>query len=300
MATSALSYTNAKQRYTAAFMEGVNQNVAVQNQAQMSTFDWRYDENVAAIQSAPYTGIGALSTWNKSDTISASAIEALDPQVITYVAYVAKLNFDPFTPSEINGYRDSCVRKLGFAAASTIAEAAAAIKASAFTTNMVHGTKPLFSTTHEKASGTRSNKYSGTFDRTAYLSMRNGMVTWTGYQGQVTNLTGAGLTCEFHPDNREAAYQAIKSRVTSNQEQYNVAADDNVVMIENEYYDDADDVILETRIPDAKPFGAWQRMAPRMFTDVENGGAIECVTVVMGYVFYAKGVPDGAFGATSD
>ena len=71
-------------------------------------------------------------------------------------------------------------------------------------------------------------------------------------------------------------------------------------MIENEYYDDSDDVILETRIPDSKPFGAWQRMAPTMYTDTENGGAIETVTVVMGFAFYAKGVPDGAYGASSN
>ncbi len=300
MATQALSYTNAKERYVAAFFEGAGTHVSVQNQSWAKTFDWRFDANVAAIQSAPITGIGDFSSWNKTDTVSASTIAALDPQILTYVAYAAKVNFDPFTADEIRGYREGVLGQMGFAAASTINEAASAIKASAFTANMVHGTLPLFATTHEKASGTRSNKYAGVFDRAAYLSMRNGMVTWNNYQGQVMNLTGAGLTIEFHPNNREAVFQAVKSPVTSSQGQLNIAAQDNVELIENEYYDDNDDVIMETKIPGRQPFIAWQRMAPRMGVAMENGGLTESVTVVFGYVFGAKGVPDGAFGATSD
>lgn len=300
MATSALSHTNAKQRLTAAFMEGAGQSVSVKDQSWTKTFEWRFDDNVAAIQSAPYTGIGAVATWDKSSTISASPIAALDAQIITYLAYAACVKFDPFTPNEIVGYRESVLAELGFAAASGIAEAAAAIKASAFTANMVHGTKPLFATDHEKASGTRANKYSGVFDRTAYLSMRNGMVTWPSYQGHIANYTGAGLTCEFAPANREAATQAIKSLTTSAQGQINVAAGDNVTMIENEYFDDSDDVILGTLVPGKRAFGAWQRMAPQLFTGIENGGAIETVTVVMGMVFYARGTPDGAYGCSSN
>lgn len=299
MATSAFSTSNVKRTLTKAFIEGAGNHVDVRNQTWTRTFRWRYD-NAAALIDAPWTGLGNYSTWNKSDTINASSFAALDPQTHTYVAYVAKIAFDPFTPDEIPGYREGCMRKLGFSAASTISEAAAAIKAAAFTDNVVHGTKPLFSTTHERASGTRSNKYSGSWDRTAYITIRNGMQTWTNYQGQIYDLTGAGYGIEFHPDNEEAVVQSVKSRVTSDQLQVNIAADDNVLFIKNPYYEDEDDVIVHTLIPDEQAFGAWERKAPQMYVDTENGGAVDTVTVVMGYAFYAVGVPDGAFGATND
>ena len=94
--------------------------------------------------------------------------------------------------------------------------------------------------------------------------------------------------------------QSVKSRVTSDQLQVNIAADDNVLFIKNPYYEDEDDVIVHTLIPDEQAFGAWERKAPQMYVDTENGGAVDTVTVVMGYAFYAVGVPDGAFGATND
>lgn len=299
MTTAAFSTSNVKRTLTKAFIEGAGNHVDVKNQAWTRTFRWRYDKS-AAVVDAPYTGLGNYATWDKSATISASAFTAMDPQTHTYVAYVAKVSFDPFTPDEVDGYREGCMRKLGFSAASTISEAAAAIKAAAFTTAMVHGSKYLFATDHERASGTRSNKTSGNYDRAAHITMRNGMRTWTNYQGQVYDLTGAGYSVEFHPDNEEAVIQATRSALTSDQQQVNILANDNILYVSNPYLDDADDVIMGTLIPDEQAFGAWERMAPKMYTDTENGGAIDTVTVVMGYSFYGVGVPDGAFGCTND
>lgn len=298
MATAALSTSNVKRKLTKAFMEGAGQHVSVKNQNWAQTFRWRYERDQAALVNAPMTGVGDFSTWDKSATISPSTVAALDPKTITYVAYAAKVTFDPFTPSEIEGYRESVIRKLGFSAASTINEAAAAIKAAAFTTNMVHGTKPLFATDHERASGTRSNKVTGTFNRSAYLTMRNGFFTWTNYQGQIHDLSGAGFTVEYHPDNEEAVHQAIRSRLTSDQQQINIAADDDVVFVRNAYLDATDDVILGTRVPDEQAFTAWERLPPQMYLDTENGGAIDTVTIVMGYAFEGTGLPDGAFGCS--
>lgn len=300
MATSALSTSNHKRRLQKSYFEGANQAASVRNQQWTITFDWRYDKNAAAILSSAMTGIPDFSTWDKSATISASSIASLDAATITYVAYAAKVSFDPFTPDEIEGYREGVMRKLGFSGASTISEAAAAIKADAFTTNMVHGTKPLFSTTHERASGTRSNKGSTGFDRAAFLAGRNALVTWTNYQGQNYNLTGAGLAVEYHPDNNEAVKQAIRSPTTSSQNQVNVAADEDVIFIENPYLDDEDDVIVHCRVEGEQPFVAWERMAARAYFDTENGGAIDTATIVFGYAFAAKGTPDGAFGITDD
>ncbi len=299
MATAAFSISNVKRSLTRAFIEGAGNHVDVKNQSWTKTFRWRYDK-AAAIIDAPWTGLGNYSTWDKSATINPSAFTALDPQTHTYVAYAAKISFDPFTPDEIDGYREGCMRKLGFSAASTISEAAAAIKAAAFTTAMVHGTKALFATDHERASGTRSNKVAATYDRAAQITMRNGFKTWTNYQGQVYDLSGAGLAIEYHPDNAEAVIQATQSALTSDQQQINILSRDTYVYVENPYFDDADDVICHTLVPDEQAFGAWERMAPKMYTDTENGGAIDTVTVVMGYAFYGVGVPDGAFGCTND
>lgn len=300
MATAAFSISNVKRELTKAFIEGAGNHVDVRNQNWTRTFRWRYDRNAAAVRDAAYTGLPNYGTWDKSATINPSGFAALDPQVHTYVAYAAKISFDPFTPDEVEGYREGCMRKLGFSAASTISEAAAAIKAAAFTTNMVHGTKPLFAVDHERASGTRSNRVNATYDRPTHITMRNGMRTWTNYQGQVYDLTGAGYSIEFHPDNEEAVMQATRSPATSDQNQVNILRDDNIVYINNPYLDETDDVIMGTLIPDEQAFGAWERKAPQMYLDTENGGAIETVTVVMGYAFYGIGLPDGAFGCTND
>ncbi len=298
MPTAALSTSNAKRRMTKAFMEGAGHHTSVKDQSWAKTFRWRYEKDQAAILSAPYTGVPNFGTWDKSATISADAIAALDPQTITYVAYAAKVSFDPFTPTEIEGYRESVVRKLGFAGASTIAEAAAAVKAAAFTTNMSHGSKPLFAVDHEKASGTRSNKVVGTYDRAAHLTMRNGFFTWENYQGQVYDLSAAGLTIEYHPDNEDAVMQATRSRVTSDQNQVNIVADDQLTYVRNPYFTGTDDVILGTMVPDEQAFMAWERLAPQMYLDTENGGAIDTVTIVFGYAFAGVGTPDGAFGCS--
>ena len=267
MGTTAFSTDNVKRRLAQAWFEGSNQNVAVANQDWTMCFDWRYDKNVAGILAAAMTGIPDYSEWNKSDTLSPQAIAALDAKTVTYVAYAATVNFDPFTPDEIPDYEASVMRKLGFSAAATINEAAAGVKADAFTTNSVHGSKHLFATNHEMVGGTRGNLVtSATFDRAAYLSARNGMITWKNYQGQNYDLSGAGLCVEYHPDNDEAVKQAILSRVTSDQGQVNIAADDAVTFIRNPYYDETDDVVVCTKVEGERrgePGNAWRRVSTR-------------------------------------
>lgn len=303
MATSDLSTSNVIQTLTTSFVEGAGANVSVSDQAWADTFDWRYESNVGAIQSSPMTGIPDIGTWDKSATIAAANMKALAPRTITYTAFAAKFNFDPFTPDEIPNYESDVMWKLGFSTASTISEAAASIKADAFTVNgLSHGNKPLFAVDHEQLASlasTRSNKVSTGFDRAAYLAVRSGMLAWQNYQGQITNLTGAGYTIECHPASEDAVKQAILSPVTSNMGQVNIAASDNVGFCVNPYLDDEGDVIVHNKIAGMKPFIAWERMAPRIFLDTENGGAIRSATVVFGYAFSTKGIPDGAFGISA-
>ncbi|MFO0749134.1 MAG: hypothetical protein U1F43_26250 [Myxococcota bacterium] len=82
--------------------------------------------------------------------------------------------------------------------------------------------------------GTRSNKISSIYDRAAYLTARNGIATWDDYQGggMVYDLSGAGLFVTYHPNNREAVKQSFLSSVTSSQQQYNVASEDDVTTVE--------------------------------------------------------------------
>ena len=125
MTTAAFSTSNVKRTLTKAFIEGAGNHVDVKNQAWTRTFRWRYDKS-AAVVDAPYTGLGNYATWDKSATISASAFTAMDLQTHTYVAYVAKVSFDPFTPDEVDGYREGCMRKLGFSAQRTMRAASSA------------------------------------------------------------------------------------------------------------------------------------------------------------------------------
>lgn len=303
MATSALSVSNHKLRLTTSFFEGVGQTRALRDPTWMDTFDWRFDK-ANQLLAAAMTGIPSYSTWTEGSTISPGAIASLDPKNMTYVAYAASVAFGPLTPDEIPNYREGVLAKLGFSAMSTIFEAAAAAKADAFTENTgnheVHGDKALFATDHEQASGTRSNKIASSFDRAAYLTARNGMMTWENYQGQIFDLTGAGVTIEYHPNNDEAVKQAILSSVTSSQGQYNVAGDDDVTFVRNPYFEDADDVIVQTRVVGEKPFVGWERLPPTMFVGRDTANVNEVVTIVMAYGFGNKGTPDGAFGITSD
>lgn len=300
MGTTAFSTDNVKRKLATSWFEGANQNVAVANQSWALTFDWRYDRNVAGILAAAMTGIPDYSSWNKSDTLSPQAIAALDAKTITYVAYAATVNFDPFTPDEIPDYEASVMRKMGFSAASTISEAASSVKADSFSTNSVHGSKHLFATDHEMVGGTRGNLISSAVaDRAAYISGRNGMITWKNYQAQNYDLTGGGISVEYHPDNDENVKQAILSRVTSAEGQINVANEDNVTFVRNPYLDSTSDVILGTKVEGDRAYGAWERMAPRLYTDTTNGGAIRQATIIFGYAFYTKGTPDGAFGITT-
>ena len=304
MATNALSVSNVKQRLVMSMFEGANQNRALSEAAWMDTFDWRYDQDRKQIDAAAMTGIPSFSSWTEGNNISPSGITSLDTKSLTYVALAASVVFGPFTPSEIPNYKALVMRKLGFSTISTIYEAAAAAKADAFTENTgnheVHGDKALFATDHEMSGGTRGNKIvSAVFDRPTYLVGRNGMMTWNNYQGQVFDLTAAGLSIEYHVNNDEAVKQAILSRVTSDQQQYNVANEDNVVFVRNPYFEEEDDVIMQTRIEGEKAFLGWERLPPTMYVGRDTANVNEVVTVVMGYAFGNKGTPDGVFGVSA-
>lgn len=305
MATSALSVSNVKQRLALVMFEGANNNQALQDAGWMDTFDWRYDQDRKQIDAAAMTGIPSFSNWNEVADVTPSGITSLDQKNFTYVALAASVTFGPLTPSEIPNYRQLVLRKLGFSTISTIYETAASAKADAFTettgNHAVHGTKSLFATDHEMVGGTRSNKIvSATFDRAAYLAGRNGMRTHNNYQGQVFDLTAAGISVEYHTNNDEAVKQAILSKVTSDQQQINIAANDKVRFIANPYFEDEDDVILGTEIEGEKAFLGWERLPPTMFVGRDSKNVNEQVTIVMAYGFGSKGVPDGAFGITAD
>lgn len=298
MATSSFSTSNVYDTVVASFFEGAAQSVAAKSPQWEETFDWE-DGVASAKRLAPMTGIGDMATWDKTSAIDPQSPAALDPQAWTYVAWAARVRLGIFQVEEIPNYRQAVLNKAGFSAMSTIAEAAASAKADGFTVNQVHGTKPFFATNHERASGTRSNKIATAYDRTAYNAARDGMATWTNYQGQNYNLTGAGLAIEYYPTNRQNVVSSVRSGLTSDQNQFNVAAMDDVIFVENPHLDSASDVIMHSRVPGSRGFKAWKRKGMTIFADRGESDVQEQYTIVFAYGFRAGATPDGAFGITA-
>lgn len=296
MPTSSFSTSNVFDTVTMAAFEGASAAAAVADPTWEDTFDWT--EGIAsAMKLAPYTGVGDFSTWNGLDAITAESPAAMDAQTMTYVAYAARVRLGILQLQELPGYREGTFRKIGFSAASTIAEAAASAKADAFTANLVHGTKTFFATDHEtQGGGTRGNVASTGFDRTAYLVARAALKKWVNFQNQILDLTGAGLILEYHPDSHEQVRQAVMSIVTSDQGQLNVASLDNVRFVENAHLDSPTDVIVHCNVPEQRGFKAWERMPLVIFPDRGESDVQEQYTAVMAYGFRAKATPDGAYG----
>lgn len=305
MALNALSVSNVKDRDLQTFFAGAGKHRGNTNPAWQEMYDWSYQGNVNQIQVGAMSGVGNFGSWDGESTISPSTIQAMNAKSMSYGVFAASVAVNSYTAEEVPNYRELILDRLGFCAAGTIAKAAGIALAAAFTSNTgnhaVHGSKPLIATDHEMEGGTRSNKISAIYDRSAYLAARNGIVTWEDYQGVINDLGGAGLNVAFHTHNREAVLQSFGSSVTSSQNQLNVAGLDNVNLVECPYLADEDDVLVSTRIDGAKPFKAWERKAPelRIFNDATKGG-LEVITCHLAYGFGNAGVPDGVFGITAD
>lgn len=294
MATSSFSTSNVKDTMVAAFFSGAG-TVKMDWE---ETFDWR-DDQVAAIRKAPWAGIGNFGTWDGKADLTQDEPDALDAQPMTYVIYAVQVRLSMFDLEEVPNIRAETLRKIGFSAASTVAAAAASAKANGFTVADCHGSKTLLATNHEvRGGGTRSNKITAALDRASFLLATNMVEKWKNYDNQLHDLSGAGYFLEFPTDLKETAKQALRSSVTSSQNQYNAAADEDVQFVKNGYLGDANDWFVSVRAPGFKPWLGWRRKKLMIVGDWDRRNMRDIYNVVVAVGFGNKGVPDGIVGAS--
>lgn len=296
MTTSSFSTANVKDTALEAFFAGAG---IVPNEYEQ-TFDWRFDENVAAIKVAPWSGVPNMTVWDpKTQDLPDNSPDALDPKTMVYVVYGMQVRLSPFDEEEVPGLVQDVLREIGFSAASTSAAAAAAAKAAAFSVADAHGTKTLIASDHLTRSGaTRSNKVTSAIDRTACLNLQKVHETWLTFEDRIVDVTQAGFYLEFHPTNKDTLNQVFKSSVVGSNMQYNTAGEEFPTFIKNPYLA-TDKLIMGVRAPGKKAFLGWLRKRWQVRPVKGENNETSKFNVFGALAFGHRGVPDGVSGLST-
>lgn len=294
MPASSFSTSNVKDTQAKAFYSGIG-SVRMDWE---KTFDWDFTPGKNAIRKAPMVGVGNLPVWDGKANLDQAEPDALDAQLQTYVIYGIQIRLSTFDLEEVPDLERQTLLKAGFSVASTVSAAAAVAKANAFSVADIHGGKTFFAVDHETRSGApRINRFQAALDRSSFLLGTSMIEKWVNYDNQLHDLSAAGYYLEFPTDLKETAKQAIRSAVTSSQNQYNAAADEDVEFIRNGYLGDDNDWILSVRAPGFKPWFAWERKAVQVLMHTDHYNNRRLINVFLAVGFGNKGEPSGAVGA---
>lgn len=290
MATSTLG-TNAKFGARRRFLEGVG----MVDPSWEAAFD-RDNTDAPTLKLVPITGVGNLPTWDGTSNLTTDSMVELDDKTISYQAYGVQVRVNALDAVDINEIVGMALEKLGFSLASTYANVAATARAAGFSTETVHASKPVYSSTHETAGGTRSNLLSSALDRSAFMVMIQKARKWTNYQDQVLDLSMGGWILEVPPELEYTAHQIIDSGVSSSQMQANVAGRYNTSVVVNPRLTDANDWTLTSKM--MTPWVFWQRLAPQGPTiRIDQDNQVIKINLYFAIKAAARATPDGAFGA---
>lgn len=175
-----MALSEVKQEWVTPFMEGLTSP----SEAWRAGFDIMTDD-VASKKLASMSGISRVPIWNGSVDRDVAEVNDLYNVPLTYTKYALQVRLNKYDVKDIPGLVADSARKLGIAIANTYGSIAADRMADIFapTTSAGDGVA-LVSDSHPTANGgTRDNKLTSAFDRTAYMAAMSLAALWTDYQG---------------------------------------------------------------------------------------------------------------------
>jgi len=175
-----MSLAEVRDTVVLPFMEGLTQP----SEAWRQFFEVRTDD-VAAVKLASYSGIGAVPQWDGSNDINTADVNDRFNTSLSYTKYALQVRLNKYDLRDIPGLLENAVRKLGVAVANTYGSIGADRLEDVYDSTSTSGDGvALVSDSHPLADGgTRDNKLTSAFDRTAFMAAINLASLWKSYHG---------------------------------------------------------------------------------------------------------------------
>lgn len=183
-----MSLTEVRQTFVEPFMEGLTMIDSSWQQGYVVRRD-----DVASFKMASMSGIGAVPVWDGSNDVATADVNDRYNTTVSYTKYALQARINKYDRKDLPGIVTDAATKLGISAMSTYASVAAGLLNNAFGTTQAGDGVALVSDSHPKQGGTRDNKMTSAFDRTAYFAGRALARNWMSYHDIPENWSGDGM-----------------------------------------------------------------------------------------------------------
>lgn len=298
----ALTTSNVKRTAVEAFMEGL----AIVSDNWRGFMDFRTDD-VPALRLAAMTGLGDFSTWDGASDLSINTIDrpGHDGVTLSYSQYGYQCRISKADVADVPGIVGEASKKIGVSLANTYSSLAYSRLNAGFGGGSTVGSgNQLFSPTHTKASGTRSNWSNSALDRTSFMAAITAYRMWQNYQSQPFDLTAGGFCLVVPPSLEETAKQvvgspfALTSVTTSgspSQGEVNIAGSYNTDVIVSPHLTDTNNWFLMSKLE--RTIKVWERFSPSISTTIDEDDKRVKISVDFALATGVNAQPDGAYGA---
>lgn len=208
------------------YIEHYLQGTTMVPQGWKPMFQFRNDQT-PVLKVAAYTGIGEPPAWDGSSDIDYTTAEDLGNTLLEGEDYAIQVRVKRRDTKYVSNIIADLGRRLGIAFESLDGTLAAAVLAGAFTTTVTGDALSLIHDSHTKRTGTRDNKLTTAFDRTAFFAMLALARAWEDYEGLDYDLGDLGWYLWYNHTTagmEEDIGEVFGSAVSSSQNQVNMAA----------------------------------------------------------------------------
>ena len=287
-------------------MEAFFEGLAIVSDNWRAFMDFRTDD-VPALRLAAMTGIGDFGSWDGVSDLSINTIDrpGHDGVTLSYSQYGYQVRISKADVADVPGIVGEAAKKVGVSLANTYANLAYSRLNAGFGGGSTVGSgNQLFSNSHTRASGTRSNWSNSALDRSAFMAAITAYRNWTNYQSQPFDLTSGGFCLVVPPALEETAKQIVRSPFalttvdtsgSASQGETNIAGDYGTEVIVSPHLTDTNNWFLMSKLE--RTIKVWERFSPSIATNVDEDDRRVKISVDFALATGVNAQPDGAFGA---
>tara|TARA_R100000995_G_scaffold82303_1_gene56026 strand:- start:30 stop:938 length:909 start_codon:yes stop_codon:yes gene_type:complete len=298
----ALTTSNVKRTAVEAFFEGM----AIVSDNWRSFMDFRTDD-VPALRLAAMTGLGNFTSWDGASDLGIETVDrpGHDGVTLSYSQYGYQCRISKADVADVPGIVGEASKKIGVSLANTYANLAYTRLNLGFGGGSTVGSgNQMFSPTHTRASGTRSNHTSSALDRSSFMAAITAYRGWTNYQSQPYDLTAGGFCLVVPPALEETAKQIVRSPFALTtvasagapaQGESNIAGDYGTEVVVSPHLTDANNWFLMSKLE--RTIKIWERFAPSIATTIDEDDKRVKISVDFALATGVNAQPDGAYGA---
>lgn len=286
---------DVKTTYTEAYLQGAKAIPQDWRQA----YEWRTDQ-VPVLRVSAYTGIGEPPQWDGSSDVTYTTAEDLGNTLLQGVDYALQVRVKRRDVKFVTDIVADLGKRLGIAFQSLYGTVGANVLNNAFGTTLSGDGLSLCNDAHTKRSGTRDNKLTSAFDRTAFFVALALARNWEDYEGVDYDLGDGGWYVLFPnttAGNEEAVTTVFGSALSSSNMQINAAANYNVTGIGWPKITDSTYWFMVSKME--TPLLFWDEDSPEDYTTIDEDNLGTKITVACSIKAGVKPTPDGIIGSDS-